>query len=168
MNNVLGESREEIRLESAEENRDAALSLARQARHKIHIFSQQLDAAVYDNDAFEHCVFELASRHQSAEIRILLQNSTYAVQHSHRLVELSQKLTSSVFIRKPPDSYKDVAQAFMTVDDVGVLYRAQGSNNNYNATVNFMSPQRASELDHMFTEIWEHSTPDPHLRRLFV
>ena len=168
MNNTLGKTSEEITLDTVEENQQAVLSLATQAKHRIHIFSQQLDAALYDNDEFEQLVFNLANSHRSSEVRILLQDSISAVQHSHRLVYLAQKLTSSVFIKKPAAKYRDLAQAYMTVDGVGMLYRAQGSSRNYNAIVNFMSPQRTSELDASFTEIWEHSEVDPQLRRLSV
>jgi hypothetical protein len=56
----------------------------------------------------------------------------------------------------------------MTVDNVGMLYRVQGGSRNYNASVNFMSPQRTGKLDDFFIEVWEHSEPDPQVRRLFM
>ena len=56
----------------------------------------------------------------------------------------------------------------MTVDGVGMLYRIQGDHYNYDATVNFMSPQRTGKLDDFFTEVWEHSDPDPQVRRIFM
>lgn len=168
MDNILGKTTDELMLETVEENRDAVLSLARQAKHRIHIFSQQLDADLYDNEEFEQLAFNLANSHRSSEIRILVQDAILAVQHSHRLVYLSQKLTSSVFIRKPAEKYKDLPQAYITVDGMGMLYRVQGNTRNYKAIVNFMSPQRTSELDTNFNEIWEHSEVDPQLRRLFV
>ena len=168
MNYILGETNVDIKLQTAEENKDLVLSLARQAHHKINIFSQQLDAPLYDNDEFEKYIFNLANSHRSAEVRILLQNSSHAMQHSHRLVRLAQKLTSSILIRKPAEKYKDLGQAYITIDGVGMLYRAQGDVKSYNATANFMSPQNTSELDASFNEIWDHSDPDPQLRRLSI
>ncbi|MCW8922237.1 MAG: hypothetical protein OQK69_01215 [Gammaproteobacteria bacterium] len=164
----LGETRAEIKLSNAEENMNAALSLAEQARYSINIFTQDMDDAIYNNEEFERHVFNLATRHPSAQIRILVQDSTSAIKKGHRLIRISQKLTSSIFIRNPPKIYKSDKSSFMVVDSIGTLYRAQTDNHNYNASVNFMSPQRAGKLEDFFNEAWEHGVPDPQVRRLFV
>ncbi len=164
----LGKTRAEVSIESAEENRNAAISLVSQARHTINIFSQELDEKLYDNEAFEKHIFELATRHRSVEIRILVQDSSLAIRNSHRLVKLAQRLTSSILIKKPARQFKDTQSAFLTVDGIGMLYRIQGGSRNYKASVNFMSPQRTGKLDDFFTEVWEQSDPDPQVRRLFM
>ncbi|MFC1589263.1 hypothetical protein ACFL3P_03220 [Pseudomonadota bacterium] len=164
----LGETKAEIKLSHAEENRNAALSLASQARYGINIFTQNMDDAIYDNDEFEEHVFNLATRHPSSQIRILVQDSTLAVKKGHRLIRIAQKLTSSVFIRNPPKMHKGDKSAFMTVDGAGLLYRIRGDSNHYEASLNFMSPQRATKLNEFFDEAWEHGTPDLQVRRLFV
>jgi hypothetical protein len=164
----LGETKAEISISNAEENRNAATALASQARYSINIFTQDFDAPLYDNEEFEKHLFELATRHRSAKIRILVQDSTRAVQNSHRLVRLAQKLTSSIHVKKPSERYKDIQSAFMTVDGVGMLYRIQGDKRSYEASVNFMSPQRAGKLDEFFTEVWEHSNTDLQVRRIFM
>jgi len=168
INYKLGETSAEINTSSTEENRNAAASLAKQARHSINIFTQDMDAALYDNEEFEQHVFKLATRHPSSTIRILVQDSTRAVQRSHRIIRLAQKLTSSIIIKKPAQKYSDVQKAFMTVDGVGVLYRIQANHYNYDAVLNFMSPQRTGELDDFFNEVWEHSEQDIQVRRIFM
>lgn len=164
----LGDTNIEISLSSVEENRNAVVSLAYQARHTINIFTQDLDAALYNNKAFEKHIFKLATRHRSAKIHILVQDSTRAIQNSHRLIVLAQKLTSSVFIKNPATKFRNIQSAFMTVDGVGMLYRNQGNSHNYKAALNFMSPQRASELDEFFSEVWELSDIDIQVRRLTI
>lgn len=164
----LGETRAEIRLSNAEENRNAALSLASQARYYINIFTQDMDDAIYNNDEFENHVFSLATRHPGSQIRILVQDSSAAIRKGHCLLRMAQKLTSSVFIKNPPLTHKNDKSAFMTVDGVGLLYRVRADNYNYEASVNFMSPQRVKKLEEFFTEAWEHGTPDLQARRLFV
>lgn len=165
---VLGETKAEIKLSNAEENRNAALSLASQARYGINIFTQDLDDAIYNNEEFEGHVFKLARRHPGAQIRILVHNSTPAVKKGHRLIRIAQSLTSSVFIKNPPQTHKGDKSAFMTIDGVGLLYRVRADTYNYEASVNFMSPQRAGKLDDFFNEAWEHGIPDLQVRRLFV
>lgn len=164
----LGETSAEVGINSAEENRNAVISLAKQARNYINIFTQDLDAALYDNEEFEKHIFDLATRHPNAEIRILVQDSTRAVRNSHSLIRLAQRLTSSIVIKKPATMYQDIQSSFMTVDGVGMLYRIKGNQYNYEAAVNFMSPLRTGKLDDFFNEVWDNSDPDPQARRIFM
>jgi len=166
--NILGESNEELRLDTAAENRDAAISLAEQARFSLNIFSRNLDPRVFDNAGFEHCVFNLAKAHRSADIRILVVDSALAVSQGHCLIRLAQKLTSSVLIHNPAREHRDELSSFMLVDGVGLLYRPLSTSRNYEALVNYMSPKRAGELHDFFNEMWERSTPDSQIRRLYI
>jgi hypothetical protein len=166
--NILGESNEEILLDTAAENRDAAISLAEQARLSLNIFSRDLDPRVFDNTGFECCVFNLARAHRSADIRILLHDSSLAVSQGHCLIRLAQKLTSSVHIHNPAKEHRRELSTFIIADGVGLLHRPQSTGRNYQASVNFMSPQRAGEMQDYFNEMWERSTPDSQIRRLYI
>ena len=166
--NILGESNEEMRLDSAAENRDAAISLAEQARFSLNIFSRDLDPRVFDNAGFERGVFRLAKAHRSADIRILVHDASLAVSQGHCLIRLAQKLTSSVHIHNPAREHRRELSTFMVVDGVGLLHRPQSTSRNYESLVNFMSPQRAGELQDFFNEMWERSTPDSQIRRLYI
>ena len=165
---TLGVTKAEIQISNVEENRQAVLSLASQARYGINIFTQDMDDALFNNEEFENHVYQLAVHHPNAQIRILVQNSTPAVKKGHRLIRIAQKLTSSVFIRKPPEELKKDKSAFLTVDGVGMSYRLQADSYNHDASVNFMSPRRVKKLDEFFNEAWQQSVRDPKVRRLFV
>ena len=166
--NILGESNKEIHIDTAAENRDTVISLAEQARFSLNIFSRDLDPRVFDNAGFERCVFKLAKAHRSSDIRILVQDSSLAVSQGHCLIRLAQRLTTSVHIHNPAREHRDELSTFMLVDAVGLLYRPQSTSRNYEALVNYMSPQRAGELRDLFNEMWESSTPDSQIRRLFI
>ncbi len=165
---ILGENNEEIRLDTADENRDAVISLAQQARFSINLFTPDLDPRIFDNGGFEQCIFNLARTHQNSNIRILAHDSTRALKQGHCLIRLAQKLTSSVFIHNPAREHKGELSTFMVVDGIGMLHRPRSSSNNYDAVVNFSSRQRAGELEDYFNEIWERSTPDSQIRRLYI
>lgn len=165
---ILGETSSEFHIDTAEENKNAAVSLAQQARHSIDIFSQNLEAEIYNNEDFESSIFNLAKKHADTKVRILTQDSRKAVQNGHRLIKLAQSLTSSVYIHTPSRDYKDEKSAFLLVDQLGVLYRVNAGDRNYRASVNFNSPQRAGQLTDFFNEAWEHSTPDIQTRRIYV
>jgi len=164
----LGETVEEIYIDTAEENKNAAIALTTQAHHSIDIFTQDMDATLYDNEAFEKSVFNLAKRHPKTKIRILAQDTGTAVRNGHHLIKLAQHLTSSVFINNPSGEYKNEQSAFLIVDKIGLLYRTTASHRNYKASINFMSAQRAGKLTEFFNEAWEHSTPDIQTRRIYV
>jgi hypothetical protein len=166
--NILGQDNEEILLETTVENRDAVISLAKQARFSLNLFSRDLDPRVFDNVEFERCIFNLARMHQSADIRILVNDSSRAIKQGHCLIRLAQKLTSSVFIHNPAREHSGELSTFMVADNVGLLHRPRSTSHNYEAVVNFMSPQRAGELNDYFNEMWERSTPDSQIRRLYI
>ena len=164
----LGETRAEVHVTNAKENKDIALSLASQARHSIDIFTQDMDAEIYNNKEFEESIVKLARRHPKTSIRILVQDPKKAAQNGHCLVRLAQSLTSSVFIHTLSREYQDKQCAFMVVDNLGLIYRISAIDRNYETSVNFMSPQRARELTDIFNEAWEHSTPDVQTRRIYM
>jgi len=165
---ILGETSEEAHIDTAEKNKSVAISLAGQACNSIDIFTQYMDAALYDNTEFERSVFNLAKKHPTTKIRILAQNTKKSVQNGHCLIRLAQSISSSVFINNPSREYKDKKCAFLVVDKLGILYRTNANSQNYKAITNFMSPQRAGELSDFFNEIWEHSTPDMQTRRVYI
>ncbi len=164
----LGETRDEVTIETAEENREAALELARQANYHINIFTQDLDSAVYDNHEFEQHLAHLARKHPNTMIRILVRDSTNAVKTGHRLIRLAQNMSSSVFIKKIAADYQDEQSSFMVADGLGLLHRVSGDQYRYAATVNFMSPLQAKKLNESFDEMWEQSEVDPQVRRLYM
>jgi hypothetical protein len=163
-----GETEADILIESTEENKNAAVSLVEQAKYSVDIFTQDMDAEIYNNNEFEQSIFRLAKKHPGARIRILTNDSRKSVQNGHCLVRLAQSLTSSVFIHNPSQQHKNEHYAFLIVDKIGLLYRVSASSRNYQASVNFNSPQRAGKLADFFDEAWEHSTPDIQTRRIYV
>lgn len=168
MSYIPGETQTELQADTLQDIKSASISLAQQARMNINIFSQDLDANIYDNRNFEQAIFKLAKRHPNTLIRILVQNTRSAVQNSHCLIRLAQSLTSSVLIHNPSREYIGEQASFMIVDRMGSLYRADGANKNYQASINFNSPGRAIKLEKFFDEVWHRSTPDLQTRRIFV
>ena len=164
----LGETAEEIHINTVEENKKVAISLAKQARYSIDIFTQDMDAEIYDNEEFNQSVFNLAKRHPNTKIRILTQDTDIAVGKGHGLIKLAQHLTSSIFINTPSLEYKNEKSAFLLIDKIGLLHRTTASHKSYKASFNFMSPQRAGKLTEMFNDMWDHSTPDIQTRRLYM
>ena len=166
--NILGKDNEDRLLDTAIENRDAVIALAKQARFSLNLLTRDLDPRVFDNAELERCIFNLARTHKSADIRILVIDSSSAVNRGHCLIRLAQKLTSSVHIHNPAAEHSGELATFMVADKVGMLHRPLSTSHNYEAVVNFMSPLRSGELNDYFDQIWERSTPDSKIRRLYI
>ena len=162
----LGEFKQKIQLETFEENRAAALALVSQASRSLHIFSYDLDPMVYDNPEFVEAVKNLAIGHSHSQVQIIIQDSRKIIEHGHRIIELARRISSSIHIRKTPAEMKTYSQAFLIADQTGVLYRTIGDR--YEGYVNFDDRFECKNLLDFFSTTWEHSTPDPELRRLHI
>lgn len=165
-NHQLGETNELLTLESAADHRAVALAMAQQAVRSLHIFSRDLDPAVFDSAEFEAAVSRLARSSQYSRIHILVQDSSRAVLNGHRLVNLAQRLSSKIEIRKPIAEYADISRAFLVADEAGYISRQLADR--YEAAANFSDRLTARDLVGFFTEVWERSQQDSQLRRLHL
>lgn len=163
---VLGETTSFFPLASANDHINAALCLVKQAKKQVLIYSYDLDASVYDHEALVTELSRLGTSSRLANIKVLINNSDRMVQHGHRLVTLSQRISSHFTIHKFVADLSTVSQFFLTVDQCGFLYR-----NNieaYPGKACFNSKSRVKIFNHIFYEAWDRSEADPELRRLYV
>lgn len=162
----LGENGEPLTLDSNAVNRDIALQLVSQARKFLCVFTHDLEHAIYSTPEFNEAVTRLAIRSRNSFTHILLQDPGAVVNRVHRLVDLAQRLSSSVEIRRPHEEHRGFGQAFLVVDGVGYLRRPVAER--YEGTACFNDPAEARELLRLFDTMWEKSAPDPELRRLHL
>ena len=83
-------------LEDHADFQDYAIKLATQARRNIAILSRDLDASVFGSEAFVDAISELARDSRDTEIKILVKNTRHLVEIGHKLVKLSQRLSSKI------------------------------------------------------------------------
>ena len=158
----------DIRIETRDEYRRTVALLMQQARESIDIFTQNLEPEILNHGDIEQHILKLAKRHPNTRVRILVQDSTTAVQNGHCLIRLGQTLTSSVFIHKPSQKYRDDPRSFIVVDKTAFIHRVTAHDRNYDATANFHAPYEAGTLMGFFDEVWEHSSPDMQTRRVYI
>ena len=163
---ILGESQEKLTIDTLEENRLGAIALAGQAKRTLHIFSYDLEPLIYDNNEFVEAAKNLAIGDSHSYVQIILQDSRKIIDNGHRLVELARRISSSIQIRKTPPELKAHAQAFLIADKTGLLYRSIGER--FEGHVNFNDRFECKHLLDFFASTWEHSNPDPELRRLHI
>lgn len=165
-NHKLGETNELLSLETAGDHQTVALAMAQQAARSLHIFTHDLDHAIFDTPEFEEATSRLARGSQYARIQILVQDSSSAVRRGHRLVTLAQRLSSKIEIRKPVAEYADITRAFFVVDETAYITRQLADR--YEAVANFSDRLTARDLVTFFNEVWQRSQQDSQLRRLHL
>ncbi len=162
----LGETPEALPLGTSADHRAVALAMAAQAQHTLCILTEDLDHPVFSTPAMAEAVTRLATRSRHSSVRILLQDSTAVTRRTHRLVGLSQRLSSSIHIRRPHEEHRRIGRAFLVADATGYVRRTQP--HRYEGMAHFNSTAEARELLRLFDVLWERSTPDPELQRLYI
>jgi hypothetical protein len=163
---VLGEDAGVLVFKTWEDAAQAVLALTSQARKSFYLLSYDLDLPLYSTEPFSEAVKSFCLRSRYSEARVIVQDSSHAVKHGHRLVELSRRLTTCIQIRTPLPGAQEAEGAFLVVDGVAVLTKKLAGSPE--GTVDFRAPAEAKRLTELFSEIWEHSTPDPELRTLHI
>lgn len=161
---ILGDTDQELSIDTREENRAAALSLVSQARRNLVIMSHDLDPLIYSNQVFIDALSALARRSRHTQIQILIRGSAAIVRDGHRLIPLSQRLSSSIHIRNIHRDFSRFNEAFLIADRTGILHRPKADL--YEGKVSFRAPLKARELLDTFNTIWDISAADPELRRI--
>ncbi|MFC1749201.1 hypothetical protein ACFL2V_10390 [Pseudomonadota bacterium] len=162
----LGESNEIIKLASSEDVAEATLDIAQKAQRSFNIFTHSLDRRVYNDQALYNAILKLATYSRHSLVRILIKDSTNAVKRGSRLVELSYRISSRVQIRKPAMEYLEENDEFVIADKCGLLLRRNP--NRYEGELDFNAAMKARQALRFFDTCWEHSAPDPELRRLHL
>ena len=162
----IGETTDELAADNSSDLRLIHNHMARQAKRSLHIVSRRLDKELFDNKPFISAVTQLVRRSKYSFIQILVQDASPAVKNGHRLITLSQQLTSYIKIKQLHNDYKEYTRAFIVVDEKAYILREAGDR--FEATINYNAPLAARELVRFFNDAWEISEPDPQLRRLHI
>lgn len=150
-----------------EELIDSTLKLLSGARHSMCLLVRELHPLLLNDTA---CLVELrrlAISGRGASIRVIAQDLTRAMQEGTRLLELAQRLSSVIQMRRPVEA-ADLAyrSAFMCVDSRGYLFRPQESE--MVTTGSTYAPGRHAELMDLFEGVWARSESWPELRTLGI
>ncbi len=151
-----------IEIESAADQAGIVCELARNARHLVRIFSDDLAPVLFDNEELVRELSRVARQGPPCEVRILIKDSQNLRQRGHRLAALHQRLVSSVPLRKLGYCPERYIANYMLVDDGGVFFipgedeKVSFWNRADRAFVRYLAEQ--------FDELWHKSSADPELR----
>lgn len=154
-----------IRFDRAAAARVTAMDLMRAARHRIGITTHSLDADLFDHDAVVALIKRVAMSGRGARIQILVEDITPAIQGSHRLVELAQRLSSLVEIRRASRcDDPEFGPATVLTDAGGWLRRPDPMR--YEGEAGLDDRPRCREMWLSFDRSWERAQPETAVRAL--
>jgi hypothetical protein len=156
----------EFALNSREQVRSVAQTFVQQAHRELLLYTDDLEPDIFDQQLFLDAASDLVRQHQDARVWVLLEDSRKTVQHGHRLIELSRRLSSQIQLRRPPVQYRDHGMTFLLCDRTGYFYRPLASR--YQGTCNFNNPGQTAVHRKRFMEIWDQSQADGETRRLYL
>ncbi len=99
-------------------------------------------------------------------LRILIEDSTRAVQSGHRLLPLVRRLSSNAQIRKVNPKYPREEDTYLIADKSGLLIRPH--RDPYNGYALYNNPARVRVSQSSFDQAWEHSLSDANLRSFLL
>ena len=160
----LGETTPLINLDMREDFINLILCMSQQVKHRIRIFSHDLDKSLYGSNELYEVIKQLAIQNHRNKIQILVQDSLPMTRNGHPLLRLSQRVSRNVSIKKTSREYKDIAKTFILFDDCGYIF--QEHPDRYEGSGNFSSRAETKILIARFHEMWEHGVVDSSLRNL--
>lgn len=156
-----------LRAATREELIGVTQTLLSGARHSMCVLVRELHPQLLNDTACTVELRRLAISGRGASIRVIAQDLARAMQEGSRLLELAQRLSSVIEMRRPlEDSDLAYRSAFMCVDTCGYLFRPLESA--MTAVGSTWAPGRHAELMRLFEEVWARSEPWPELRALGI
>lgn len=162
----IGDNTGNLPVSDSRENYQTLLNMITKGIRTLNVYTRYFDGKLYDRHEFMQAIRQLATRHPQSRVRILLRDIEPVVKHSHRILELSRHLSSSMEIRVIHKDYAEYNETFFVVDERAVLQRKLADR--YEGIANFNDPRLAQCLMHHFNEVWEHSQVPADARRLYI
>ena len=154
-----------IPLDGRSDCRDAAKTLLLGAVSEIFLFTQRLEAELYDDAEISDHLAQLASNSRNVDIRIIAHDTRVASNRGHYLIHLAQKLPSFARIRTTvTPEHRNFRESWLIVDD-GTYLRLRNPKR-FEGHYELDNKLECRGYREEFLEVWEACVPDQNTRRL--
>lgn len=143
----------------------AAVQIAKAARHGLCLASRELEFDLYDQEDFVEAVKVVALSGRGAQVRLLIDDVRLALERDHRLIQLAQRLSSKIEIRRPNLEYAGSDRPALLLNDVGGWLKRQDPSR-YDGEYALNDRPRLRELQVAFDRLWERAEPETRIRTL--
>ncbi len=145
---------------------DATQQLIAQVDCHLRILSFDLDHAIFDQKTIVDTISRLARKSRFSEIKLLIIDSRSIASRGHQLLQLQQRLSSTIALRKINDDSREIKHNLIIADHCGVICQSMkepaliwGNYNNRPIAEDFIA---------QFDALWNRASPDPNLRRVSI
>ncbi len=157
----------DLAAETRAELRQAVLTLLQQARHRLCLHSHELADTLADDDDIIAELRRIATSGRNTDLRFLIHDADSLLREGHRLVDLSQRLQTSIRIRVIREREDlNYPSAFLLNDAGGYLLQPLASMPRARGSTCIRG--RAAHLKDYFDRVWERSETASELRRLDI
>ena len=155
-----------ISFDSLVSYRELSRMIMRNAKQRVYIACENLDDPILnDRDTIAH--FQgLALHAAKCDVRILLANDKQRSSRHSPLVDLAQRLSSFVQIRRVQDK-RFVPKAWLYLSDNAHAIERKPEHG-FVGKAYIESPGAVQRYIYQFEEVWQHSVPSSELRRLVI
>lgn len=153
-------------LDGVTDFRNYSEQLITQSRRSIVILTRDLDASIYATSEFVQNLskFVRASRH--AQVQILIKNPKPVIESGHTLLQLAQRLSSKILVRKMTVEPNNKEMGFMLGDTDKLLYKNDDALHR-----GFFNSAAASEIKSLreeFNYLWQYGELEPEFQVLHI
>ncbi|MDP2176936.1 GNAT family N-acetyltransferase [Methylicorpusculum sp.] len=159
------ESIEPVKMESLMAIMEASIQLISSARRQICIISKDLEWPLYAQSAMIEALKSFAIDNRNSLVMILIQDPSALNGRSHPLIDLAQRLPSSIQLRTPTEM-EDIGypSALLLSDQRGYLFRL--NNDQAKGDWSPCLPSRTKQLAELFERLWQCARPCTEFRAL--
>ena len=160
-----GNIENDIKLSSAEEISDTVIELTKNTLRSIKIYTPDLEAEIYNNDKFRQQLLAFTRGNRHAQIQILVDDISTALQSGHQLIGLAQQLSSIIIIKDTPIDYQATKISFILFDQGAFIFKPDITSH---TAILSKCINRSNKLHDFFTLTYEHANQNIHTRRLSI
>jgi len=160
-----GNYENDIKLSSAEEISDTVIELTKNTLRSIKIYTPDLEAEIYNNDKFRQQLLAFTRGNRHAQIKILVDDISNAIQSGHKLIGLAQQLSSIATIKDTPADYQGTHISFILFDQAGFIFKPD---NTSHTAISSNCKNRSNKLHEFFTSAWDQAEQNINTKKLNI
>ncbi len=149
-------------LNSFEEDKLALVSLIKQTKSEVNIYSHILCPVIFDTEEVVLACEQFCLKNHRTKINVLVNESRPITRVSHRLLSLAHRHSSSVFFKTINPLIHSREDDFICFDKSA--YFQLPNHQHYEAKCNFSDADQNSRLMTFFLDSWARSEVDTEFR----
>ncbi len=131
----------------------------------IKIFTPDFESALYNNDFFRENLIGLIKGNRHAQVNILVKDLSLASHQGHKILQLAQKLTSTIQIKTTPEEYKEITCSFILIDQQHFIFKNDSSRQ---SAIHAHCKNRADKLLEFYIPAWEQAALAVESKQVYI